>query len=69
VVRTFYKGACAVLLVYAIDSVSSFEALKHWTKEVKEHAHEQVCIFLVGTKLDLEARREVNRKDAERFMK
>lgn len=35
VVRSFYKGVCAVFLIYQIDKVESFQSLKGWVKEVK----------------------------------
>lgn len=36
---------------------------------MKDYAHEEACIFLVGTKGDLEERRQVERKIAEEYLK
>jgi GTPase SAR1 family protein len=33
--------------------MESFSALKSWVREVKENAHEEAFLFLVGSKLDL----------------
>lgn len=35
VVRSFYKGVSAILLVYSIDRYESFEQLSGWMKEIQ----------------------------------
>lgn len=35
--RTFYKGAAAVLLCFALDSLASFEKLEYWVGEIREN--------------------------------
>ena len=53
VVRSFYKGVSAVLVLYSIDKLETFEQVETWMKEIRENAHPESLIFLVGTKLDL----------------
>lgn len=67
--RTFYKGISAVFLVYAINSLESLQELRNWVQEVREHAHEEVVIFLLGSKNDLESQREVSIAQATAFLK
>ena len=51
-VRTFYKGISAVFLVYAIDKADSLHELRRWVDEVRENSHEEVVMFLIGSRLD-----------------
>lgn len=57
VVRSFYRGISAVYLLYAIDDAKTFQELKCWMKEVQEHAHEEVAVFLIGARSDLHHKR------------
>lgn len=41
-------------MTFALDIEDSLEALKTWQKEVKEHGHEEIVFFLIGTRADLE---------------
>ena len=53
--RLYYRGACAVLLVYSIIDEQSFEEMGRWLKEMKENLGEEVVIHVVGTKSDVVA--------------
>ena len=66
IVRSFYKGVSAIILVYSIDRYcllscrwESFQQLTMWMKEITENSHQETLIFLVGSKLDLEDIRKV----------
>ena len=52
VTRIFYRGAHCVFLTYDISRNETFEALGDWLKEVRQHAAEDVMIYLVGNKAD-----------------
>jgi GTPase SAR1 family protein len=69
VVRSFYRGICAVYLLYAVDNATSFQELKGWLREVQQHAHEEVVLFLIGARADLAVNREVTREEAAVFLK
>lgn len=68
-VRSFYRGICAVYLLYAVDNARSFQELKAWLREVQQHAHEEVVLFLIGARADLAHNREVSREEAAVFLK
>ena len=68
-VRSFYKGISAVFLVYAIDKEDSLQALRKWVDQVKENSHEEVVMFLIGSRLDRAQYREVNPSKAAQFLK
>jgi Ras-related protein Rab-11A len=41
------------LLVYDITKEQTFASLKAWLENLKAHAEQDICIMLVGNKLDL----------------
>lgn len=63
-VRSFYKGIAAVFFVFALDTRASLKELEGWVAEVKENAHEEVVVFLIGSRADCEAKREVDPEEA-----
>lgn len=44
-------------MAFSINSKATLESLNSWFQEVREHGHEEVVFFLVGTKADLEDER------------
>ena len=65
--RSFYKGISAVFLLYAVDSMESLKDLVNWVREVRDNAHEDVVLFLIGSRADI-TDRKVTTKDAEAFL-
>ena len=53
--RLYYRGACAVLLVYSILDEQSFEEMGRWLQEMKANLGDEVIIHVVGTKSDVVA--------------
>jgi len=53
---SFIKRADVVLLTYSVDKRSSFEHVTSWVEQVKNHTTEDVCMILVGNKVDAEGR-------------
>ena len=68
VVRSFYKGISAVFLLYAVDRAESLQDLEEWVREVRDNAHEDVVLFLIGSRADVEERK-VTTQEAEAFLK
>ncbi len=66
-VRSFYKGVSAIVLLYSIDNEDSFNQLSDWMKEVKEHAHSETLIYVIASKLDLEDNRKVGTETGKKF--
>lgn len=69
VTRIFYRGAHCVFLTYDITRDETFVSLVEWLKEIKQHAAEDVCIYLVGNKAEMEAEREITFDRAIEFAK
>jgi small GTP-binding protein len=70
ITQTYYKGAMGIIMVYAINDKTSFNALENWMRQIKTHAAENVIKVLVGNKSDC-AERQVSydegKKMAESF--
>ena len=59
VTRIFYRGAHCVFLTYDITRDETFANLVDWLKEIQQHAAEDVKIYLIGNKSEMEDQREV----------
>jgi small GTP-binding protein len=64
ITRIFYRGAHCVFLTYDITREETFNNALEWLKEVKQHATNEILIYLIGNFLDLEDEREVSRERA-----
>ena len=53
ITQTYYKGAMGIILAYSVDDRDSFLNIESWMKQIKQHANENVCMLLVGTKSDI----------------
>ncbi|KAJ5067224.1 ras-related protein rabb1c-like [Anaeramoeba ignava] len=68
ITRSYYRGAAGTLLVYDITRRETFNHLKSWLDDAREHS-ENLEIILIGNKKDLEHRREVKTEEGEQFAK
>ena len=69
VTRIFYRGAHCVFLTYDITRDETFVSLAEWLKEIKQHAAEDVRIFLVGNKSEMSEQREISFERSIEFAK
>ncbi|KAL5511707.1 hypothetical protein ACEPAH_4925 [Sanghuangporus vaninii] len=53
ITRSYYRGAAGCLLVYDVTSRTSFENVRTWLDDVREHADPNLTCILVGNKVDL----------------
>ncbi|MHA2105778.1 MAG: Rab family GTPase [Candidatus Hodarchaeales archaeon] len=49
----YYKGAHAVILVYDITRLSTFENILDWVAEIRQYAPDIASIVLIANKIDL----------------
>uniref|UniRef100_A0A8C1TSE0 Uncharacterized protein n=1 Tax=Cyprinus carpio TaxID=7962 RepID=A0A8C1TSE0_CYPCA len=63
----YYRGSAAAVVVYDITKLDSFQMLKKWVKELKEHGPEDIVVAIAGNKTDLGDIREVPTKEAKDF--
>ena len=71
IIKNYYKGANGVLLVYDITKRDTFKKLDFWLEDLKNNSDDidNLFIFLVGNKSDLEENREVSLEEANEFAK
>lgn len=67
IASSYYRGAVGALVCYDITSKSSFDSVLGWIKEFGKFADDDCLIMVVGTKMDLEAKREVSQQDGLDF--
>lgn len=66
--RSYFRNSAGSLLVFDIGNRESFDHIKNWHSEVREHVQPHTIMFvLVGQKsdLDTEGERVVSREEAE----
>ncbi|XP_029666665.1 ras-related protein Rab-37-like isoform X1 [Formica exsecta] len=57
----------ALLLLYDVTNKTSYDNIRAWLSEIREHANEDVVIMLLGNKSDCGTERIVKREDGERL--
>lgn len=61
----FYRYAHAAIIVYDITNHKSFDDVNYWIEELLKYKEDKIPKFLVGTKLDLEEKREVTKEEGK----
>lgn len=59
ITTSYYRGASAVMLVYAVNDIFSFHHITSWINTIRERCNPDVQITLIGNKCDLERSRVV----------
>ncbi|KAI7745336.1 hypothetical protein M8C21_033810 [Ambrosia artemisiifolia] len=67
ITSAYYRGALGALLVYDVTKPTTFENVKRWLKELRDHADSNIVIMLIGNKTDLKHLRAVGTEDAQTF--
>ena len=55
-VKSYYKGAHGVLLIYDVTSKSTFDNIKKWISQIKDEASSKIRIVLIANKIDSDER-------------
>ena len=53
-IQGFYRNTSLALIVYDITKKETFDAVDIWLKDIRKHTEEDLPIFVVGNKNDLE---------------
>ena len=67
-ISNYYKNSVLAIIVYSIDDKNSFEKIEEWLCEIKAYTNENIKIFLIGNKVDLEERRVIKKEYAEELV-
>uniref|UniRef100_A0A8C4X860 RAB22A, member RAS oncogene family n=1 Tax=Erpetoichthys calabaricus TaxID=27687 RepID=A0A8C4X860_ERPCA len=63
----YYRGSAAAIIVYDITKEESFQTLKNWVKELRQHGPPNIVVAIAGNKCDLTDAREVSERDAKDY--
>ncbi|KAL4488356.1 hypothetical protein ABPG72_019206 [Tetrahymena utriculariae] len=63
----YYRDSHAALIVYDITNKNSFDVLKKWVGELRQHGPANIAIAVVGNKVDLIEREDVKYDDAKSY--
>jgi len=63
IIRSYYRGAAGMLLVYDISQRDSFEHIVQWLREARDNADPELVITLIGNKADKAAERKVTQAE------
>ncbi|XP_065350480.1 ras-related protein Rab-21 [Cloeon dipterum] len=63
----YYRASNGAVLVYDVTDQDSFEKAKNWVKELRKMLGADICLTIVGNKIDLQKEQTVDTKLAEEY--
>ena len=63
IVKTFYKDAQVVILVFDLTNRASFDNIEFWLNQVKGEKIDDLIYILVGNKVDIESKRVISKEE------
>ncbi|CAD5210838.1 unnamed protein product [Bursaphelenchus okinawaensis] len=63
----YYRDSNGALLVYDITDEKSFKRVQNWVLELNRMLGQNCVLYIVGNKLDLESRRQVEPEEAQAY--
>ena len=67
ITRNYYRGANGIILMYDVTDQKSFEHIRDWVEKIKEDAVEEIIIYLVGNKIDLNNKRIITNEEGKKL--
>ena len=67
ITKNLYKGAAGIMLIYDITNRNTFDNVKKCVNSIKEEVTSKVVIILVGNKIDLDKKRQVQTDEGEQI--
>ena len=67
VTHSYYRDANALLLLYDVTSITSFNNVRAWLSDIHEYAHSDVIVMLIANKVDRNPERVVSREMGEKL--
>lgn len=61
--QNYYKNSMGVLLVFDLTDANSFENVRNWVRQIKNHAGENICKLLIANKADMKDDRKVSEEE------
>ncbi|XP_077565721.1 ras-related protein Rab-21 [Stigmatopora nigra] len=63
----YYRDSNGAVLMYDITDQDSFQKVKNWVKELRKMLGNDICLCIVGNKIDLDKDRNVSNEEAESY--
>ena len=57
--KNFYPGTHAFLIVYSVERPSSFKSIDNYVVKINNYCNNNPLVYIVGNKCDLESDRRV----------
>jgi len=54
IARSYYRSSAGALVVFDLTERNSFEHVKIWLSEVRNHANDELSVMIIGNKLDIQ---------------
>ncbi|XP_060195337.1 GTP-binding protein YPTM2-like [Lycium barbarum] len=67
IIRSYYRGAHGIIVVYDVTDQESFNKVKQWLSEIERYARNNVNKLLIGNKCDLTAQKVFSTETAQAF--
>ena len=68
IVKQYYNGANGILLIFDITNKKSFDKIDFWYNDlINRIKKDEIIIYLVGNKIDLEENRQITIEEAEKY--
>ena len=68
IVKQYYNGANGILLIFDITNKKSFNKIDFWYNDlINRIKKDEIIIYLVGNKVDLEENRQITIEEAEKY--
>ena len=65
----YIRDSKVIIFVYDISNKDSFIYIKNWYNEIKDLFPKDAILILIGNKTDLEEKRQIKTKEAEKYSK
>lgn len=63
----YYRNANAAFLVFDVTNYESFLIMQGWVEELQRNVEEPIVMCIMGNKIDLNVKREVDEKEALQY--
>ena len=67
ITKSYYRGSNGIILVYSITDKKSFDDITNWIEQIREEIKDDIIIFLVGNKSDLNHNRVVSFEEGKKM--
>lgn len=68
-INVYFRDIDGAMILYDISSKKSFDNTKKWIEKIKFYNPTDLTIMLVGTKSDLENKRDVDKEEVSQFVR